>query len=168
VSDPSLAQARAFLAKRQTLTLATLGPDGQPQAADLYYAETDDLTLYFVSVPGSRHAVNIARNPQIAVTVHADSTRWRDIRGVQLNGTCMPVTGAERARGWARYAAKLPFILADTALAHAMERVDMYRITPNWLRWIDNSVGLGHNREWVRVRDEWQIVEGGSPPNNDL
>lgn len=168
MSDSSLAQVRAFLAEHHTLTLATLGPDGQPQAADLYYAETDDLTLYFVSVPGSRHADNIARNPQIAATIHADSTRWRDIQGVQIAGMCTPVVGAEQARGWARYAAKFPFVLADAALARALERVGMYRITPNWLRWIDNSVGLGHNREWVRVRDEWQITEGGLPPSDDL
>ena len=168
MSDSPLAQVRAFLAERHTLTLATAGPDGQPQAADLYYVATDDLTLYFVSVPGSRHAVNIARNAQVAATIHADSTRWRDIRGVQLEGTCMPVTGAERARGWARYAAKFPFILADTALARALERVDMYRITPSWLRWIDNSVGLGHNREWVRLHNKWQIAEVGSPPSENL
>ena len=168
MSDSTLAQVRAFLAERHTLTMATAGPDGQPQAADLYYAATDGLTLYFVSIPGSRHAVNIARNPQVAATIHADSTRWRDIRGLQLEGTCMTVAGAERARGWARYAAKFSFVLADAALARALERVDMYRIIPRWLRWIDNSVGLGHNREWVRVRDEWQIVEGGLPPNNDI
>ena len=80
----------------------------------------------------------------------------------------MPVTGAERARGWARYATKFPFVLADATLARALESVDMYRITPDWLRWIDNSVGLGHNREWVRLHSEWQVTEGGLPPSDDL
>jgi uncharacterized protein YhbP (UPF0306 family) len=173
VADDPLAQVRAFLAERNTLTLATLGPDGNPQAADLYYAATDDLTLYFVSVPGSRHAVNIARNPSVAVTVHADSNRWRDIRGVQLEGMCVPVTGADRARAWARYTAKFPFVLADAALpapcrdgapgvqaqvARALQKVSVYRITPRWLRWIDNTAGLGHNQEWALVDGEWQTL----------
>ncbi len=156
MADDSLAQVRAFLAERNTLTLATLGPDGDPQAADLYYAETDDLALYFVSVPGSRHAANIARYPRVAVTIHADSSRWRDIRGVQLEGTCVPVTGAERAWAWARYTTKFPFILADAALSRALQKVSVYRITPRWLRWIDNTAGLGHNQEWVMVDGEWQ------------
>jgi uncharacterized protein YhbP (UPF0306 family) len=162
VADDPLAQVRAFLPERNILTLATLGPDGDPQAANLYYAETDDLTLYFVSIPGSSHAVNIARNPRVAVTIHADSSQWRDIRGVQLQGTCALVTGADRARAWACYCAKFPFVLADAALARALDKVSVYRIAPRWLRWIDNTASLGHNREWVMVDGEWQTLD---PPD---
>ena len=144
----SLAHIGAFLAEHTTLTLATIGPDGQPQAADLYYAETEDLTLYFVSAADSRHAANIARDPRVAATIHADAPHWRDIRGVQLEGRCVRVTGSERVRAWARYTTKFPFVLTDAALARALQRVEMYRITPHWLRWIDNTVGLGHNQEW--------------------
>ena len=149
MTDDLPPQLRAFLAEHTTLTLATIGPDGEPQAADLYYAETDDLTLYFVSVANSRHASNLARQPRVAATVHARATHWRDIRGVQLEGTCTHVAGPERAAAWARYTAKFPFVLADAALAGALQKVEMYRITPHWLRWIDNRVGLGHYQEWV-------------------
>jgi len=163
VADDAWAQVRAFLAERNSLTLATLGPDGNPQAADLYYAETDDLSLYFVSIPGSRHAANIARDPHVAVTIHADTSRWRDIRGVQLEGTCAPVTGAEQAGAWKRYVAKFPFVLADAALARALKKVSVYRFTPRWLRWIDNTAGLGHNQEWILVGGEWHMVTTPGP-----
>ncbi len=158
VADETLAPVRAFLAERNTLTLATLGPDGDPQAADLYYAETGDLALYFVSVPGSRHAANIARYSRVAVTIHADSSLWRDIRGLQLEGTCALLTGVQRARAWARYTKKFPFVLADAALSRALGKVNVYRITPRWLRWIDNTAGLGHNQEWALVNGEWQTL----------
>jgi uncharacterized protein YhbP (UPF0306 family) len=160
VSSDPVSQVRTFLAKRQTLTLATIGPDGRPQAADVYYAETDDLEFYFASLPGSRHAANIARDPHVAATVRADSTRWRDIRGVQLEGLCGRLSGVERAAAYALYTARFPFVLADAALARALQRVDMYRMVPRWLRWIDNSLGLGHNQEWVIVQGEWQRVAG--------
>lgn len=156
--EDSLAHVRAFLAKQCTLSLATISPDGPPQAANLYYAETDDLSLYFISVPGSRHAANIARDPRVAATIHADSTTWRDIRGLQLEGTCARVTGAQRARAWAHYTAKFPFVLADAALARALHKVNVYRITPRWLRWIDNAAGLGHNQEWALIDGEWQTL----------
>lgn len=159
----ALAVVRAFLGERYTLTLATIGPDGHPQAADVYYAETDDLILYFISIPGSRHATNIARDPHVAATIHADTTRWRDIRGVQLEGICLRVTGVERARAWALYTAKYPFVVADAALARAVQKVSLYRITPRWLHWIDNASGLGHNLEWVRVVDEWQRAVSPEP-----
>ena len=156
VAGSPLARVCAFLSEQHTLTLATIGPDGGPQAADLYYAATEDLSLYFVSVPGSRHAVNIARDPRVSATIHADSRRWRDIKGVQLEGTCVRLAGSERASAWARYTTQFPFVLADAALARALQKVDMYRITPRWLRWIDNTTRLGHNQEWVMVDGEWQ------------
>ena len=158
MADDAFAQVRAFLAEQNTLTLATLGPDGDPQATDLYYAETGDLSLYFVSVPGSRHAANIARCPRVAVTIHADSNLWRDIRGLQLEGVCALVTGAGRAKAWARYTSKFPFVLADAALSRAFAKVSVYCITPHWLRWIDNTTGLGHNQEWTLVNGEWQTL----------
>ncbi len=176
--EDSLAHIRAFLADHTTLTLATIGPDGEPLAADLYYAETQDLALYFASVPGSRHAVNIDRDSRVAATVHAGSTRpvlgrrqggsWRDIRGVQLEGTCARVTGASRRRAWVCYTAKYPFVLTDAILTRALQKVDMYRITPHWLRWIDNSLGLGYRQEWVCADGEWQIVELGLSLKDDV
>ena len=159
MTDDSLAHVRDFLADQHTLTLATIGPDGEPQASDLYYAETGDLSLYFISVPGSRHAANVARDPRVAATIHADTTRWRDIRGVQLEGVCIHVTGTERATAWTRYTAKFPFVLADAVLARALRKVEIYRITPHWLRWVDNSAGLGHNQEWILADGEWQILD---------
>ncbi len=156
-TDDKLLQLRAFLADHTTMTLATVGPDGTPHATDVYYAETGDLELYFVSIPGSRHARNLAYDPRIAATVHADSTRWRDIRGVQLEGACSRVTDEERVSAWARYAAKFSFMLADTALAGALQKVDMYRVPPHWLRWIDNTMGLGHNLEWELEDGDWRL-----------
>jgi uncharacterized protein YhbP (UPF0306 family) len=160
-TNDELLQLRAFLAERSAMTLATVGPDGAPHATDVYYAETGDLELYFVSGPGSCHSRNLAHDPRVAATVHADSTRWRDIRGVQLEGVCSRVTDAERAVAWARYTAKFPAMLADAALAGALQKVAMYRVTPHWLRWIDNTTGLGHNLEWRRLEGgDWRLESG--------
>ena len=159
--DNSLSPVRSFLACQRTCTLATIGPDGQPQAADLYYAETDALALYFISIPGSRHATNIAHDPRVAATIHADSARWRDICGVQLEGTCSRVLGPERGGAWVCYTAKFPFVLADAALGRALQKVDVYCVTPRWLRWIDNSLALGHNQEWLMADGKWQVVSPG-------
>jgi uncharacterized protein YhbP (UPF0306 family) len=156
IDDP-LQHVRAFLAAHNTMTLATVGPDGAPHATDVYYAETGDLELFFVSIPGSRHARNLTHDPRIAATIHADSTRWRDIRGVQVEGVCRRVTAEERVLAWARYTARFSFVLADAALAGALQKVDMVRVTPHWLRWIDNTAGLGHNLEWKREDGGWRL-----------
>jgi len=155
--NDQLLQLRAFLAEHTAMTLATIGPDGAPHATDVYYAETGDLALYFASGPGSCHSRNLAHDPRMAATVHADSTRWRDIRGVQLEGVCRRVTAEERVAAWARYTAKFSLMLADAAMAGALQKVDMYRVTPQWLRWIDNTTGLGHNLEWRLEVGDWRL-----------
>ncbi len=160
MAEDPLQHIHAFLAQHNVMTLATLGPDGAPHATDVYYAETGDLALYFISIPGSRHARNLAHDPRMAAAVHADSTRWRDIRGVQLEGVCRRVMDEERVAAWARYTAKFSFMLADAALAGALQKVDMYRVTPHWLRWIDNTTGLGHNLEWRLEDGDWRLEAG--------
>ena len=157
MTDDLFLKLRAFLAEHPTMTLATIGPDGAPHATDVYYAETGDLGLYFVSGSGSRHSHNLAHDPRVAATVHADSTRWRDIRGVQLEGICSRVTAEERVAAWARYTAKFSLMLADAVVAGALQKVDMYRVTPHWLRWIDNTTGLGHNLEWRLEDGDWKL-----------
>jgi uncharacterized protein YhbP (UPF0306 family) len=148
MGEPGLDEVRAFLSDHTTLTLAALGSAGEPQAADLYYALLDGIRLCFISTRSSRHAANIECDPRIACTIHATATRWRDIRGVQIEGTCARLSGGDSAQAWARYIARFPFVLTDALLGTALTRVDIYGITPHWLRWIDNSVRLGHQVEY--------------------
>jgi uncharacterized protein YhbP (UPF0306 family) len=148
VVRPSLSELHAFLKKHTTLSLATIGPEGQPQVADLYYTQTPDLKLYFVSSNDSRHVHNITRDDRVAGTVHAVSSRWRDIHGMQLEGVCAPVPKADKAVAWARYLAKYPFVMCDPILMSLLRKVSLYCLVPRWIRWIDNNVNIGHNVEY--------------------
>jgi uncharacterized protein YhbP (UPF0306 family) len=157
-------QMRAFLRAHHILTLATIGDRGEPQAADLYYALLNDLPLRggplsaqwpvvearlcFISAESSRHVANIGHNARIACTIHVVSSGWRDIRGVQIEGTCARITGPEQAQAWACYVARFPFVLTDPSLTAALGKVHIYRIIPGWLRWIDNAVSLGYKVEY--------------------
>lgn len=144
-----LEQVRAFLQAHHTLTLATCGERGEPQAADLYYVLLDGLRLAFISSPSSRHVANIRRDPRVACTIHAVAAEWRAIRGVQIEGTCAPLSGWEGMRAWARYVARFPFILRDAPLRAALRGVHMYVIIPHWVRWIDNAMELGYKVEFT-------------------
>lgn len=143
-----LEQVRAFLEAQYTLTLATRGSQGEPQAADLYYVLLDGLKMGFISSASSRHIANIRRDPRVACTVHAMATQWRDIRGVQIEGTCAPLSGWEGMRAWARYVARFPFVLRDAPLRKALQGMQLYCITPRWVRWIDNGMELGYKVEF--------------------
>ncbi|MGQ9501932.1 MAG: pyridoxamine 5'-phosphate oxidase family protein [Anaerolineae bacterium] len=144
-----LEQVRAFLKAHHTLTLATRGSQGEPQAADLYYVLLDGLQMGFISSTSSRHIANIQRDPRVACTVHAVAHQWRDIRGVQIEGTCALLSGWDGMRAWARYVAHFPFVLRDAPLLKALRGMQLYCITPHWVRWIDNSIELGYKVELV-------------------
>ena len=153
---------RHFLQGQSTLTLATLSALNGPAAADLYFVADSSLNLYFLSEPQARHARNLAADPRVAATVHPEAWDWVDIRGVQLEGVCLPVSApAERAAALALYGRKFAFVGAPstsglkTFLQAALGRHTVYRITPGWIRWLDNSVAFGHKQEWVQRDGEW-------------
>jgi uncharacterized protein YhbP (UPF0306 family) len=138
---------KQFLADHTTLTLATMAADGQPQAAALFFAETDDLSLIFISEKKTRHSQNVAQNSRVAATIYADGQLWQSIRGLQLEGTCTALSGQAARTARKVYLAKYPFIAENKLLAAMLNLVTFYKITPTWIRLIDNSRGFGHKEE---------------------
>ena len=153
--DTLPARLHAFLARHTTLTLATSGPEG-PQAAALFYAHDAALSLYFLSETSSRHARNLASDPRCAVTIHPDGHALRAIIGLQIDGRAQALsTPEEWAIAYETFRAKFPFMgeawqgegSAAPILAGPLARSRFYRITPHWIRLIDNALGFGHKDE---------------------
>ncbi|MCX7837846.1 MAG: pyridoxamine 5'-phosphate oxidase family protein [Anaerolineae bacterium] len=142
---------RAFLAAHNTLTLATVNDDGTPHACDLFYAQVGT-TFYFLSDPQTRHVHNLTREPRVAVTIHGDARGWQEIRGVQIIGIAARVTRrTERARAFAAYIRKYAFVRAMLPRVEMLGRahptfgvVELYKIVPRWVRWIDNTRRFGY------------------------
>ncbi len=139
----------AYLQNHNVMTLATTGPKGLWAAAVFYV--NDDFTLYFLSAPATRHSRNIAAHPGVAATVQEDYKDWPDIKGVQLEGQAQQIEGAERAAAIARYGLKFPIIKnltqAPAEIAKAMSKIAWYKVVPERLYFIDNSLGLGRRDE---------------------
>lgn len=136
----------AYIESHNTLTLAT-AQDGIPWATSLFYAN-DDFTLYFLSEPGTRHAQYLAANARVAATIYEDYRNWREIRGIQLEGTCEVIRDpVGSARALLVYAKKYPFVgdflRAPQELGQALSKAKWYRIKPTWVRLIDNTRGFG-------------------------
>ena len=141
---PDVQRLFHFLAAHNTLTLATVGPGGEPHAAALFYAFTPDLHLIFLSEPDTLHARHIGPGAAVAVTIQADGQDWRRITGLQMHGMARPASDAARQI----YLARFPFIARTETLARALKNSRFYEITPAWARLIDNSLGFGHKQEW--------------------
>ena len=121
-------RALNYLQTHQVLSLATHGPLGL-WAAAVFYA-SDGFDCYFLSAAHTRHARNIAINPNVAATIQEDYRDWEGIQGIQLEGPQVPFRqDGERT---------------EPQLQAALSKVNWYRIRPSTFYFIDNSRGLGH------------------------
>lgn len=155
-SDALRARITTFLAEHTTVTLATVGTDGAPAAAAVFYAHDADLNLYFLSEERTQHGQNLLATPEVAGAIQADGQDWHAIRGLQLRGRATLATGMELAHAAAVYGRKYAFVAALLAggqgpgvLAGPLARARFWVLRPTWIRFIDNTVRFGFKEELV-------------------
>jgi uncharacterized protein YhbP (UPF0306 family) len=153
--DESLhARVAVFLEMHTTLTLATVGGDGLPAAAAVFYAHDADLNLYFLSEARTRHGRNLTFTPQVAGAIQADGQDWGSIRGLQVRGLASLVPASGMAHAATVYGRKFAFVDALLAtggslgvLAGPLARARFWVLRPTWFRLIDNTVKFGFKEE---------------------
>lgn len=141
------ATASAYLCDHNVVTLATCGQDG-PWASAVFYV-SDGLSLYFLSTPKTRHCRNLEADPRAAATVQEDYSKWTEIKGIQMAGEVSRLDSLESARAASLYARKFAFadpLRASGVIAAAIAKTAWYRLVPDTLYFIDNSLGLGQRR----------------------
>jgi len=150
MKDPLTVRAHSYLLDHNVATLATTSGAGDPGAAAIFYVN-DGFTLYFLSSPTSRHALNLTQNPRVAVTIQEDYADWPEIKGVQLEGIAHEISGEEETTARRLYGKKFPVVgllaQAPAAIVKALAKVRWYKILPRRVYFIDNSLGLGHRDE---------------------
>jgi uncharacterized protein YhbP (UPF0306 family) len=138
-----------YLQAHHVVTLATLG-DAKPWAAAVFYVN-ERFTLYWLSAPTSRHSFELARNPQVAATIQEDCSDWSRIKGVQMEGLAAEISGDEVKWVRALYEDKYPLIgnlsRAPASIVAALAKVSWYKLVPERLWFIDNSVAFGHREQ---------------------
>ena len=90
----------------------------------------------------------------MAVTVQEDYKDWREIKGIQLEGTAELVDSVTaKAKAMAVYARKYPGVIKlftdpNSGIYHrAFLKVKFYRVIPQTLYYIDNQQGFGKRQE---------------------
>jgi uncharacterized protein YhbP (UPF0306 family) len=148
-SPQLIAQVRAYLAAHNVATLATCA-DGRPWAAAVFYV-CDGPVFYFLSSLTSRHVLQLARNSFVALTVQEDYAEWLEIKGVQIEGEVLEISGEEEAKARRLYGEKFPVVgmlaKAPPAIVKALAKARWYKVLPHRVFFLDNSKGLGHREE---------------------
>jgi len=141
--------AITILDANRIMTIATVRPDGWPQATIVGYAN-QDFRLYFLIYRTSQKFRNIAQNHRVAITVAREPAQLRDTKAVYAGCLVHEVTDlAERSRAWQLLAKRHPN-LTDLAPPEHAEVATMAADCKH-LSILDYSQGLGHNETLTLV-----------------
>jgi len=137
-------QILAILDQHRIMTVATLRPDGWPQATTVGYAN-DGLTLYFLCGPDSQKAANLARDDRISLTVDHDTPQVMDITGLSMAARAQAVVDPIEAKKALRMLMlKYPQQNSLPLPMPKPEDVRIFRVTPTVISVLDYSRGFAH------------------------
>jgi nitroimidazol reductase NimA-like FMN-containing flavoprotein (pyridoxamine 5'-phosphate oxidase superfamily) len=128
-----------ILIEHRTMTIATLRPDGWPQATTVVYANYG-LTIYFVCGPESQKAANLARDDRVSLTIDHETPAVTEITGLSMAAHAQAVVNAAEASK-ALQMLRLKYPLLPVAMP---KDVTIFRVTPTIISVIDYSKGFGH------------------------
>lgn len=140
-------QAREFILnimdQASDLSLATIRPDGYPQATTVSFAH-DGLTIYVGIGKHSQKADNISRNGKVSLTINNDYDDWRRIKGLSMAGMAEIVSDQEEIRRAGECLLKRYPQVADWAESGLEGEMAFLRIQPQVISMLDYEKGFGH------------------------
>src|SRR4026208_475033 len=86
----------ALLNRHRIMTIATLRPDGWPQATTVGYVN-EGLTLYFLCGLESQKAANLTKDDRVSLTIDHDTSDLMGITGLSMAARAHAVTDREEA-----------------------------------------------------------------------
>jgi len=135
-----------LLDEHRNMTIATLRPDGWPQATTVGYAN-DGLTLYFLCGLESQKAANLARDDRVSLTIDHDTAEVMEITGLSMAARAEAVIDrAEAEKALRLLMLKYPEqkSLPLSLQMPTPENVRIFRLTPTVISVLDYSKGFGH------------------------
>jgi nitroimidazol reductase NimA-like FMN-containing flavoprotein (pyridoxamine 5'-phosphate oxidase superfamily) len=134
----------SILDQHRNMTIATLRPDGWPQATTVGYGN-DGATLYFLCGLDSQKAANLDRDDRVSLTVDEDTPQVMDIVGLSMAARATPVTDqAEAEKALALLWKKYPPQNGSLPALPSPADVRIFRVEPTVVSVLDYSKGFGH------------------------
>jgi nitroimidazol reductase NimA-like FMN-containing flavoprotein (pyridoxamine 5'-phosphate oxidase superfamily) len=133
-----------LLDQHRIMTIATLRPDGWPQATTVGYVN-EGLTLYFLCGLESQKAANLARDDRVSLTIDRDTAQLMEITGLSMAAHAQAVNDpAEARKVLGMLPLKYPEQVSLPIKMPAPEEVRIFRVTPTVISVLDYSKGFAH------------------------
>jgi nitroimidazol reductase NimA-like FMN-containing flavoprotein (pyridoxamine 5'-phosphate oxidase superfamily) len=134
----------ALLEQHRIMTVATLRPDGWPQATTVGYVN-EGLTLYFLCGLDSQKARNLAQDDRISLTIDHDTADLMAITGLSMAARAHAVVDrAEAEKVLRMLPLKYPEAKPLPMKMPTPDEVRLFRVTPLVISVLDYTKGFGH------------------------
>ena len=134
----------ALLEQHRIMTVATLRPDGWPQATTVGYVN-EGLTLYFLCGLDSQKAKNLAQDDRLSLTIDHDTADLMAITGLSMAARAHAVDDrAEAEKVLRMLPLKYPEARPLPMKMPSPDEVRLFRVTPSVISVLDYSKGFGH------------------------
>ena len=144
MDDAIRSRILALLDAHRIMTIATLRPDGWPQATTVGYA-SEGLTLYFLCGLDSQKAANLARDDRVSLTIDHDTDQVMQIQGLSMAAHAERVTDPAEAEKVLRLLfQKYPQQESIPFEMPAPQDVALFRVTPTVISVLDYTQGFAH------------------------
>jgi nitroimidazol reductase NimA-like FMN-containing flavoprotein (pyridoxamine 5'-phosphate oxidase superfamily) len=133
----------SLLDEHRVMTIATVRPDGWPQATTVGYAH-DGLTLYFLCGRDSQKAANLAQDDRVSLTIDHDTPEVMAITGLSMAARARRVTNdGEGERVVQMLLSRYPEQPLPGPMPSPRD-VSIFRLIPSIISVLDYSKGFGH------------------------
>ena len=136
----------ALIDEHRIMTIATLRPDGWPQATTVGYVN-DGMKLWFLCGLDSQKAKNLALDSRVSITIDHDTPNIMAITGLSMAARTHRVTDRAEAEKVLRM---LPLKYPDappgtrSMRMPAPEEVALFRVEPEIISVLDYTKGFAH------------------------
>jgi uncharacterized protein YhbP (UPF0306 family) len=140
------AHIHQFISNQTVASICCTNSIGELHCFSCYYAfDTKAGLLYFKTGDQNQHMLWMQQQPQIAGTILPAKLNKLQVKGIQLNGTLLPVGDVATKDASKRYHLKYPFALAMPGTVQTI-RIHQLKMT-------DSSLGFGTKLIWERVSE---------------
>lgn len=126
-----------YLRSKTIAVISTISKEGKPMSATIYFLVDNDFNFYFITKTFTRKHHNIQLNPNIAMVVGTDNEPVT----LQIEGVAEKVEDElvfkEKFHKFVELFAKNRYVGPIFQLAPDDNKLVMYKIVPNWVRWLD-------------------------------
>jgi nitroimidazol reductase NimA-like FMN-containing flavoprotein (pyridoxamine 5'-phosphate oxidase superfamily) len=146
MDDAIRKKIQSLLDEHRIMTIATVRPDGWPQATTVGYVN-DGMTLWFLCGLESQKANNLARDNRVSITIDHDTADLMAIAGLSMAARAHRVTDAAEAQ---KVIGMLPLKYPDAppqTAAIQMPKpgeVALFRLEPTVISVLDYTKGFAH------------------------